>query len=80
LFSEAQRRRADRTRTAGSIGEAVEVAGDGFGVIAWDAVGTEGEQELAGEGVSVRCLQREDGTLAGSDDERGLQAVVARAY
>ena len=80
LFSEAEARRESRTNRVGSLEEAVSASSDGFGVVAWDAVGTEGEMKLAGEGVSVRCLQREDGSLASSDDEPGLQAVVARAY
>jgi len=80
LFSEAEERRDARTTRVGSLGEAVAAAADGFAVLSWDAIGLEGEQELAAEGVSVRCLQREDGSLASSDDEPGLQAVVARAY
>ncbi|HUE60965.1 MAG TPA: proline--tRNA ligase, partial [Acidimicrobiales bacterium] len=80
LFSEAEERRDARTTRVGSLGEAVAAAADGFAVLSWDAIGLEGEQELAAEGASVRCLQREDGSLASSDDEPGLQAVVARAY
>ncbi|HEX6392361.1 MAG TPA: proline--tRNA ligase [Acidimicrobiales bacterium] len=80
LFSEAEARRESRTNRVESLEEAVSASSDGFGVISWDAVGTEGEIKLAGEGVSVRCLRREDGSLASTDDEPGLQAVVARAY
>jgi prolyl-tRNA synthetase len=80
LFSEAEARREARTQRAGSLQDAVAAASQGFGVIGWDAVGVDGEEELAREGVSVRCLRREDGSLASSDDEPGLQAVVARAY
>lgn len=80
LFSEAETRRADQTRRVASLEEAVDAAADGFAVLGWDSVGTEGELQLAAEGVSVRCLQRADGTLAESDDEPGLIAVVARAY
>ena len=80
LFSEAAARQEARTQRVGSLAEAVAAAADGFAVLPWDAIGLEGEQELAAEGVSVRCLRREDGSLASSDDEPGLQAVVARAY
>ena len=80
LFSEAEQRREARTMRVGSLAEAVAAAADGFAVLSWDAIGLEGEEELAAEGVSVRCLRREDGTLASGDDEPGLQAVVARAY
>ena len=49
-------------------------------VVPWRAVGTEGETRLAASGVTVRCLQRPDGGLPGTDDEPDLVAVVARAY
>jgi prolyl-tRNA synthetase len=80
LFSEAEARRAERTVKASSLGEAAEAAASGFAEIGWDSVGVEGELELAADGVSVRCLQREDGSLASGDEEPGLKAVVARAY
>lgn len=48
--------------------------------IPYDAVGEEGEDRLAEAGLTVRCLQRPDGTLPTEDDERGLIAYVARAY
>jgi prolyl-tRNA synthetase len=35
---------------------------------------------LAGGGVTVRCLQRADGSLPQSDGEPDLVAYVARAY
>ena len=44
------------------------------------AVGTEGEARLAEQGITVRCLLREDGTVPDGEDEPGLAAVVARAY
>jgi len=40
----------------------------------------EGETRLASDGVSVRCLQRPDGSLPSSEDEDDLVAFVARAY
>ena len=80
LFSEAEARQEARTQRVGSLAEAAVAAADGFAVLPWDAIGLEGEKELAAEGVSVRCLRREDGSLASRDDEPDLQAVVARAY
>ena len=74
---------------AGEAGEAVEageaggLAGGlagGFALVPWSAVGEAGEDRLAAGGLSVRCLRRADGSLAGSDDEDGLVAVVAKAY
>ena len=40
----------------------------GFARVPWSALGEEGERALAAEAVSVRCLQRPDGSLA-EDDE-----------
>jgi len=80
LFSEAESARAGRTVRVGTLGEAIEAAADGFAVLPWSEVGEAGELELAASSVTVRCLQRADGGLAGSDDEPGLQAVVGRAY
>ncbi|MHB1534272.1 MAG: proline--tRNA ligase [Acidimicrobiales bacterium] len=82
LWAEADSRRQARTVEVASVAEAAEaVAGaDGFAVVPWSAVGVEGEAELARSGVTVRCLQRPDGSRAESDDEAGLMAVTARAY
>ncbi|MGH9054353.1 MAG: proline--tRNA ligase [Acidimicrobiales bacterium] len=80
LLAEATARQAERTTVAGSVDEAVDAAATGFAVIPWNALGEEGELELAAAGVTVRCLQRADGALAESGDEGGLAAVVARSY
>ena len=39
-----------------------------------------GEARLAADGVTVRCLQRPDGSLPRSEDEDDLVAFVGRAY
>ena len=57
-----------------------EVAASGFARVPWAAVGLEGEQRLNGNGLSVRCLQREDGSLPAPGDESDLVAYVARSY
>jgi prolyl-tRNA synthetase len=80
LLREAEARMEEHTASVKTVDEAAEAATDGFATVAWDAVGVEGEARLAEAGVSVRCLQRADGTLALADDEPGLVAVVAKAY
>ena len=80
LLREAQARMDEHTASVKTVDEAAEAATAGFATVAWDAVGVEGEARLAEAGVSVRCLQRADGTLALADDEPGLVAVVAKAY
>jgi prolyl-tRNA synthetase len=80
LLDEARTRQAERTQIVSSMDEAASAAADGFAVVPWEVVGDEGEDQLATAGVSVRCLQRPDGSLAESEDEPDLVAVVARAY
>jgi prolyl-tRNA synthetase len=80
LLREAQARMEEGTARVNTVDEAAEAATAGFATLPWDAVGVEGEARLAEAGVSVRCLQRADGSLALADDEPGLVAVVAKAY
>ena len=79
--------RARRSRTATSapttsrsIAEALDAAKDGFARLAWDLVAGEGESELNAQAVSVRCLQRQDGSMPESEDEGGLICLVAKSY
>jgi prolyl-tRNA synthetase len=80
LLAEATDFLDDHTAEVDSLEQAVEAAQAGFARIPWASVGEEGETLLAADGVSVRCLQRADGTLPGSADEPDLLAYVARAY
>jgi prolyl-tRNA synthetase len=80
LYQEACDRLTEKTRRVVSRDEATAAAADGFAVLPWSAVGSDGEADLAGGGFSVRCLQRADGSLAESDDEPDLIAVIGKAY
>ncbi|GAA4900702.1 prolyl-tRNA synthetase [Stackebrandtia albiflava] len=80
LYDEALRFRSDNTTDVGTLAEAVEAAGTGFARLAWSECGLEGEAKAAEQGVTVRCLQRADGTVPDSDQEPDLVAVLARAY
>lgn len=79
LLGEAIERRDARTVEVTSIEDAAEAAKTGFARIPWSELGVEGEQRLAADGVTVRCLQRPDGSVPDRGDE-GLWATVARAY
>ena len=85
LFDEAAAARAARTTDVTDLASAIEAGATGFARIPWSAVGDTGEERLAAEALSVRCLHLPDGGLAeettdaagaGSD----LVAVVGRAY
>jgi prolyl-tRNA synthetase len=80
LLAEALALREARTTAVATMDEAREVAQTGFARVPWSAIGDEGEAALAGGGLSIRCLQREDGGLPLSPDEDGVVAYVARAY
>jgi prolyl-tRNA synthetase len=69
-----------RTATVADADSAAEAARDGFARLPWRALGVDGEDRLAGQGVSVRCLIGPDGTFADDVDAEGVEAVVARAY
>jgi prolyl-tRNA synthetase len=72
---------AARTVDAGSLEEAVEAGAMGFARIPVGTLGPEGEDHLAAHAMTVRCLQRPDGSLAEEgDSDADLIAVVGRSY
>ena len=80
LLQESRDHRTSRTVDVGTIAEAAEAAATGWARIPWADLGTEGEAKLAEQGVSVRCLVAEDGSVPDSEDAPGTLAIVARAY
>ena len=81
LLAEATAARDARTVDAASLEEAVEAASVGFARVRLGALGPDGEDRLAQHALSIRCLQRPDGSLAEPGDaEDDLVAVVARSY
>ena len=80
LFAHAFNRREERTADATTVAEALDAARTGFARIPYAALGESGEDELAREAVTVRCLQRPDGSVPASDDEPDLVAWVGRSY
>ena len=70
-----------RTTDVATLEEAVEAGEAGFARIRLGALGPDGEDRLARHALTVRCLQRPDGSLAEpGDDEADLVAVVGRSY
>jgi prolyl-tRNA synthetase len=80
ILTDALRRRDANIVDASDIREAAEASRSGFARLPWRLVRGEGETRLAADGVTVRCLQRPDGSLPGSEEEDDLVAFVARAY
>jgi prolyl-tRNA synthetase len=80
LYDQALAMRESRTVEAATLGEAIEAAATGWARVPWSAVGVEGETEANGQGVTVRCLMRADGSVPDSEDEPDLVAVLARSY
>jgi prolyl-tRNA synthetase len=81
LLAEATAARESRTVDADSLDAAVEAAATGFARIRLSALGADGEDRLATSAMSIRCLQRPDGGLAGPGDAAADQiAVVGRSY
>ncbi|MFF9092409.1 proline--tRNA ligase [Streptomyces sp. NPDC014802] len=80
LLAQSRRHREERTVDVTTIEEAAEAATTGWARIPWATLGPQGEAALAEQGVTVRCLVAEDGSVPASDDQPGTVAVVARAY
>lgn len=80
LLAAATEWRDARTADVSTLDEAREAAQVGFARVPWSAIGADGEAELAASAVTVRCLQRPDGSLPEADDEPDLVALVARSY
>ena len=81
LRAEAVTWRAEHSSNVSTLEEAAEAGAAGFAHLPWRQVGTEGEDRLARDALSVRCLQRPDGGLPGPDEaEDSLVAVVGRSY
>jgi prolyl-tRNA synthetase len=80
MLADAVSRRDANIADASDLAEAAAASRTGFARLPWRLVRGEGETRLAAEGVTVRCLQRPDGSLSRSEDEDDLVAFVARAY
>jgi prolyl-tRNA synthetase len=80
LLDQARTMRDDNIIEVSTIADAASAAAHGWAKIPWDRVGPDGEAELATHAVTVRCLQRANGSIPESDNEPGVVALVARAY
>jgi prolyl-tRNA synthetase len=63
-----------------TVEDAIDASAAGWARIPWATVRGKGEERLAEDAVSVRCLQRPDGSVPDSDDEPDTVAYVGRSY
>jgi len=80
MFQGAKARLVASTHDVATIPEAIEAAETGFARLDWSQVGEAGEAQLKVEAVTVRCLQRRDGTMPLNDTEDDLVCIVAKSY
>ncbi|MFD0785134.1 hypothetical protein ACFQZ8_14605, partial [Micromonospora azadirachtae] len=80
LHDQALTFRESHTTEVSTLADAIEAAGTGWARVPWSAVGVEGEAEANGQGVTVRCLLRADGSVPDTQDEPDLHAILARSY
>lgn len=79
LHDEALAFRDANTASVTSVPEVLEAAKTGFATVPW-AVVADAEKELAADAVTVRCIQRADGSVPEHEDEPDLVAICARSY
>ncbi len=80
LYQRALDWRDVNTLDVASVVEAIEVAQTGFARLSWDLVGPSEEAELNNEALTIRCLQRADGSIPDSELENDLLCLVAKSY
>jgi prolyl-tRNA synthetase len=80
MFEGAKARLAEATHDVANIPEAIEAAETGFARLDWSQVGEAGEAELKVDAVTVRCLQRRDGSMPLNDTEDDLVCIVSKSY
>ena len=80
MFESQLARRNANTHDVKSIEEAMEASQTGFARLDWELVGPAGEAKLKTDAITVRCLQRRDGSMPVTDTEKDLICIVAKSY
>jgi prolyl-tRNA synthetase len=80
MFAQARERLAGSTADVGTVADAIAAAATGFARIPYASLGETGEDELAANAITVRCLQTADGGLPSGSPGEKLYAIVARSY
>jgi prolyl-tRNA synthetase len=81
IYANASARLSANTHEVSTVADAIEVAQGGFAKIAWSILKVDGgEKTLRDQAITVRCLQRADGSLPADESEADLIAFVAKSY
>ena len=80
ILAASRHRLSSRTADVTSVAEAAEAATAGFARLPWDLVKGEGETQLRTQAITVRCLQRADGSMPDHENEANLTCIVAKSY
>ncbi|MEV4623659.1 proline--tRNA ligase [Asanoa sp. NPDC049573] len=80
LYDQALEFRESRTVSVPTLADAIAATATGWARVPWSAVGVDGEAEANGQGVTVRCLVRADGSVPDSQEEPDLVAILGRSY
>ena len=80
MLADAKKRLSDATADVLTVDDAMEAAETGFARLKWSAVGESGEAKLKTQAITVRCLQRPDGSMPQNDTEADLDCIVAKSY
>jgi prolyl-tRNA synthetase len=80
MLAAALKFRDDATHDVATLAQAQEAAQEGFARLPWAVVDGEGEATLKNDAITVRCLQRADGSMPDSDMEKDLVCIVAKSY
>jgi len=81
LLAEATAMRDERTAHVDTVEDVLDASANGFARVPWPVVaGAEQAAELGSKAVTVRCIQRADGTVPAHEDEDDLYAICGRSY
>jgi prolyl-tRNA synthetase len=80
MLSAARDERDARIALVSTVEDAAAAGLEAWAKLPWAVLGENGEATLAESGVTVRCLQRPDGSVPESETEDDLVAYVARSY
>jgi prolyl-tRNA synthetase len=81
MLAAATEFRDTNTAAATTINEVLDAAATGFAKVPWRVVaGQDAKAALVDKAVTVRCIQRADGTMPDNENEPDLVAYCARSY